>query len=123
MSKVKAKPAQPDSSAERADEVCKRHQEEIYRNTDQLFARLMFLQLFAGIIAAFFISPRTWSGVSSQVHVHVWAAILGGSAITIFPVWMTRAWPGAAVTRHVMAVAQMLMSCLLIRFNRGRIAT
>src|SRR2546426_9555355 len=100
MPKVKDKPTQPDSSAERADELFKHHQEEIYRNTDQLFARLMFLQLFAGIVAAFFISPRTWSGVSSQIHVHVLAAILGCIAITIFPVWMTCAWPGVPITRH-----------------------
>src|SRR5207302_2447214 len=36
---------------------------------------------------------------------------------------MTRAWPGAAITRYVIAVAQMLMSALLISVTGGRIET
>jgi two-component system sensor histidine kinase/response regulator len=114
---------QQDGSAERADELFQHHQEEIYRNTDKLFARLMLFQWLAGILMAFVIAPRTWSGQSSQIHVHVWAAIFVGGAITGFPVWMTRVWPGAAITRHVIAVAQMLMSALLISLTGGRIET
>jgi two-component system sensor histidine kinase/response regulator len=112
-----------DTSAERADQLFHQHQEEIYCNTDKLFARLMLFQWLAGILMAFVIAPRTWSGQSSQIHVHVWAAIFVGGAITIFPVWMTRVWPGAAITRYVIAVAQMLMSALLISLTGGRIET
>src|SRR5207244_9563726 len=36
---------------------------------------------------------------------------------------MTRAWPGATITRYVIAVAQMLMSALLISVTGGRIET
>ena len=43
------------------------------------------------------ISPRTWEGQTSQVHPHLLAAIFVGSAITIFPVWLTRVWPGAVL--------------------------
>src|SRR5438874_3488049 len=69
------------------------------------------------------ISPRTWVGQSSYVHIHIWAAIFMGGAITVFPIWMTRAWPGTALTRHIIAVAQMLMSVLLIDLTGGRIET
>jgi two-component system sensor histidine kinase/response regulator len=112
-----------DASAERAERLFQHHQEEIYRNTDKLFARLMLFQWLAGILMAFMIAPHTWSGQSSEIHIHVWAAIFVGGAITIFPVWMTRVWPGAATTRHVIAVAQMLMSALLISITGGRIET
>ena len=108
---------------ERADELFQQHRQEIFRNTDQLFAKLMLCQWLAGIVIALVISPSTWSGESSQVHIHVWAAIFVGGAISIFPIWMTRAWPGAAVTRHVVAVGQMLMSALLIGLTGGRIET
>ena len=54
---------------------------------------------------------------------HVWASFIIGGAITLFPVWLTRAWPGATITRHVIAVAQMLMSALLISVTGGRIET
>jgi two-component system sensor histidine kinase/response regulator len=123
MSKLNPDAVRQDSSAERADELFKHHQEEIYRNTDKLFARLMLFQWLAGVVMALIIAPRTWSGQSSEIHIHVWASIFIGGAITLFPVWMTRVWPGAAITRHVIAVAQMLMSALLISLTGGRIET
>ena len=110
-------------SVERADELFEQHRQEIFRNTDRLFARLMFFQWLAGILIALFVAPLTWAGQSSQVHLHVWAAIFLGGAISIFPIWLTRIWPGAAVTRYVIAVAQMLMSALLIALTGGRIET
>jgi PAS domain S-box-containing protein len=110
-------------SLERADELFEQHRQEIVRNTDRLFARLMFFQWLVGILIALFVAPLTWAGQSSQVHIHVWAAIFLGGAISIFPIWMTRIWPGASVTRYVIAVAQMLMSALLIALTGGRIET
>jgi PAS domain S-box-containing protein len=112
-----------EASNGRAEELFQQHKRQIFRQTDQLFARLMLFQWVACIVIAFVVSPRTWDGVSSQVHIHVWAAILVGGAISLFPVWMTRVWPGAVATRHVIAVAQMLMSALLIALTGGRIET
>src|SRR2546423_321516 len=107
----------------RADELFSQQQETIYRNTDQLFARLMVFQWIAAIVMAVLISPYTWAGQASEIHIHVWAAIFLGGAISVFPIWLTRMWPGALVTRHVIAVAQMLMSALLISVTGGRIET
>jgi PAS domain S-box-containing protein len=110
-------------SVERADELFEQHRQEILRSTDRLFAKVMFFQWLAGILIAFFVAPLTWAGQSSQIHIHVWAAIFLGGAISIFPIWLTRIWPGAAVTRYVISVAQMLMSALLIALTGGRIET
>jgi PAS domain S-box-containing protein len=110
-------------SVERSDELFKHHREDIFRHTDRLFAKLMFFQWLAGILIALFVAPLTWEGQSSQVNIHVWAAIFLGGAISLFPIWMTRIYPGAAVTRHIIAVAQMLMSALLIALTGGRIET
>jgi two-component system, sensor histidine kinase and response regulator len=121
--KIEDKPARSTTWANRANELFQQHREEIYRKTDQLFARLMLFQWLAGILMAILISPRTWAGQSSTIHVHVWAAIFIGGAISIFPIWMTRVWPGIALTRHIVAVAQMLMSALLIDLTGGRIET
>lgn len=114
---------QPESRTARAEELFRQQQNEIYRNTDKLFAKLMLCQWLAAIVIALIVSPYTWAGQSSAIHIHVWAAIFLGGAISIFPIWMTRAWPGAAMTRHVIAVAQMLMSALLISVTGGRIET
>jgi PAS domain S-box-containing protein len=123
MPQVITAPAHKDSSVDRGDELFKQHQQEIYRNTDRLFARLMLFQWAAGILLAFLISPRTWSGQSSSIHIHIWSAIFLGGAISVFPIWLTRVWPGAAVTRYTIAAAQMLMSALLIDITGGRIET
>jgi PAS domain S-box-containing protein len=110
-------------SVERADELFEQHRQQIFRNTDRLFARLMFFQWVAGILIALFISPRAWAGQSSQPGIHVWVAFFLGGVISAIPIWMTRARPGAAVTRYVIAVAQTLMSALLIGLTGGRIET
>jgi PAS domain S-box-containing protein len=112
-----------EATNDRAEQLFQQHRRQIFRQTDQLFARLMLFQWVSCIIIALVVSPRTWDGASSQVHIHVWSAILIGGAISLFPVWMTRVWPGAVATRHVIAVAQMLMSALLIGLTGGRIET
>jgi PAS domain S-box-containing protein len=96
---------------------------EIYRRTDRMFAYLMVLQWLAGIAAALWISPRTWTGTTSQVHVHVWAAVFLGGAISSVPVALAWLRPGHAMTRHAVAVAQTLTSALLIHLTGGRIET
>jgi PAS domain S-box-containing protein len=110
-------------SVERANELYEQHRQAIFRNTDRLFAKVMFFQWIAGILIALFISPRAWAGQSSQPGIHVWVALFLGGVISAVPIWMTRARPGAAITRYVIAVAQTLMSALLIGLTGGRIET
>ncbi|NQV24489.1 MAG: PAS domain-containing protein [Rhodopirellula sp.] len=73
--------------------------------------------------AAFWISPLTWLGGVSQTHIHVWVAVLLGGTITAFPLFLIRFNPGKPLTRHVIAVAQMLWSALLIHLLGGRMET
>lgn len=114
----------PESALQRrALELFRASENDLHRHTDQLFARLMIVQWVAGIVAALWISPRTWIGDTSQLHVHVWAAFLLGGAISGFPVWLAWRCPGLVVTRHVIAIAQMLTSGLLIHLTGGRIET
>lgn len=110
-------------SSERADQLFKQHQQEIYRETDQLFAKVLISEWAACMIIAAVMSGRTWEGNVSQIHIHVWISIFLGGAVSLFPLWLTRVFPGAAVTRHVIAAAQMLMSALLIGLTGGRIET
>lgn len=112
-----------DFSSARSDELFDQHRQQIHVKTDRLFARLMIVQWVAGIAAALFIAPRTWTGQTSHIHIHVWGAIFIGAAISAFPLWMIRTSPGEPVTRYVIAIAQMLMSALLIDLTGGRIET
>ncbi|MGZ4982715.1 MAG: ATP-binding protein [Chthoniobacterales bacterium] len=110
-------------SVERAEKLFRESLGQIQRQTDQIFAKVLVLQWLACITLGLLVSSQTWIGEYSQINIHLWAALFLGGAITIFPVWMIRVWPGATSTRVVVAIAQMLMSALLIGLTGGRIET
>jgi len=100
-----------------------RHCQQVWQRTDRMFAGLMVLQWLAGIGVALWITPLTWIGATSSVHLHVFAAVFLGGAIAGFPVLLVFVRPGQPITRHAIAVAQMLESALLIHLTGGRIET
>jgi two-component system, sensor histidine kinase and response regulator len=112
-----------ESQDARADAVFHSHQQALYVRTDRMFAYLMCGQWLAAIIFALVVSPRTWAGADSQIHVHVWAALILGGLVSVFPAALALLKPGAAITRHTIAAAQMLMGALLIHLTGGRIET
>jgi signal transduction histidine kinase len=109
--------------AARAAAIFEDQQRRLREHTSRLFAALMIAQWIAGIGAALWISPQRWSGSTSGVHPHVWAAVFLGGAICFFPVALALKSPAQAFTRHVIAVGQMLASALLIHLTGGRIET
>jgi diguanylate cyclase (GGDEF)-like protein len=112
-----------DSFQPRVQRLFTEHRKAICKRTDHMFAGLMAIQWLAGIAAALWISPLTWAGPQSQTHIHVWAALFLGGAISLFPVMLALLRPGEPSTRYVIATAQMLMSSLLIHLTGGRIET
>ena len=106
-----------------ADALLAKSLRTIHIDTDRLFAVLMGIQWVGGILLALLVSPRTWIGDATQTHLHVWAAIFQGAAISVFPIAVALKFPGEPLTRHVIAVAQMLWSALLIHLTGGRIET
>jgi two-component system, sensor histidine kinase and response regulator len=108
---------------ERSEFLFREHRLAIYKRTDRMFAVLLGLQYFAGIAAALWVSPRTWTGAQSAVHFHVWSAVFLGAVIVSLPIALAVFYPGRVLTRHVIAVGQMLDSALLIHLSGGRIET
>jgi signal transduction histidine kinase len=113
----------PETVTAAANELFEAHQRAIYRHTDRMFAYLMLVQWLAAISFALLVAPRTWAGSSSQTHVHVWAALVIGGSISLFPALLAWLRPGHTSTRHVIATAQMMMGALLIHLTGGRIET
>jgi PAS domain-containing protein len=109
--------------ADRANCIFDEHWRANLQRTDRLFAGLLVFQWICGIVAALVISPKAWAGQVSQTHIHVWAAVFLGGAITVFPILLVFLRPCAGVTRHSIAVAQMLFGGLLIHLGGGRIET
>lgn len=96
---------------------------QLRQTTDRMFAISMIFQLIGVISAAWLISPYTWIGIESNVNYHIWSALSIGTLVASLPVYLAWKRPGHAVTRHTIAVAQMLFSAMLIHFTGGRIET
>jgi PAS domain S-box-containing protein len=107
----------------RANELFSSYQRDIYKSTDRLFAGLMGFQWIAGIVFALWVSPLAWYGTVSRTHIHVWAAVVVGGVISLFPALLGLLRPGRPSTRYTIAVAQMLMGALLIHLTGGRLET
>jgi len=116
-------PVLPDTVPARTNELFQEQHQSIIKHTDWLFARLMACQWLFGLALAIWISPKTWAGTESRIHMHVWVAILLGGAVTIAPMLLAILRPGEILTRQTVAVGQMLMSALLIHLTGGRIET
>jgi len=116
----------PSADPEFSNRVVQLYREKIrqlWMDTDRMFAWLMLIQLAAGVATAFLLSPRTWIGATSHVHVHIWAAVFLGSLLSLFPIALALLYPGETLTRQVIAVSPMLWSGLFIHLSGGRIET
>lgn len=107
----------------RTRRIFEEQRQRIYVRTDRMFAALLAVEWIGGIAAALTVTPRTWSGQQSELHPHVWLAIGLGGALAVFPIALALYFPGRMVTRHVIAVAQVLFSSLFIHISGGRIET
>ena len=109
--------------ATRADRLFDEHQDQLFRRAGRIFAPLMVIQWVFGILIAVTFSPYGWAGKVKSIHVHVYAAVLLGAVISSAPLLLSLTRPTWVVTRHVVAIAQMLWSALLIHLTGGRIET
>jgi signal transduction histidine kinase len=106
---------------ERAEHLFREHRDGVFKRTDRMFAVLMVAQWAFAIVVALTLSPYAWDGKTRSIHEHVWVAVLLGGAISSLPVILALTRPASALTRHVIAVAQMLWSALIIHLTGGRI--
>ncbi len=118
MSEVRDERAQ-----KRIQELIIQAQNIVSRRTDRIFIGLLLFQWLGGIFFAFWTAPLTWNGATASTHPHVWAAVFLGLAIISAPVALGLLWPRHVLTRHIIAIGQMLSSGLLIHLTGGRLET
>ncbi len=95
----------------------------VAQRTSRLFAVLLPLQWLAAVVLAWYVAPYTWAGTAKQTHPHVWLAVFLGAVLISFPVWLALRYPTWRLTRHAIAIAQMLIGVILIHVTGGRIET
>ncbi|MCP3136413.1 sensor histidine kinase [Pyxidicoccus xibeiensis] len=109
---------------ERSELLLREHLARVHCRMDRLLACGMLGQWVFAIVLAWFWSPHGWHGRPSAAHApFVPTALLVGGALCVLPVALARWRPGAVVTRHVIAVSQVLWSALLVHLTGGRIET
>lgn len=112
-----------DEVARRASAAFEDLQHSVYVDTDYLFAALIVVQWVAAIIAAACLTPPSYTGWQDWLNVHVGDAFFIGAAIAAPPLVLVLMRPGTVLTRHTIAVSEMLYSALLIEITGGRIET
>ena len=116
-------PLRGEPTADRAAELFRQQRDAVYRQTDQLFARVLLLEWAVLLIVAFFVAPTSWRESLAVGHTRVWLALFLGGAMTLIPLALVRWRSGAASTRYAIAAAQMVHSGLLIALSGGRMET
>jgi len=115
----------PSQTSERIDALAgnllAQHRQELQSRTDQLFGGLLVIQWLACIGISIWLTPLTWLGEEARVNSHVWSAVFLGGLIALPPLLMIWKEPGKFLTRHVIALAQMMSSALLIHLSGGRL--
>jgi len=94
---------------------------ELACRVDRMFVWLLAAEWLGMIAAAAICAPRVWSGVRSGIHPHLWAAVLAGPAFILPVICLASFYRGSPLSRHAVAIAQMLVSILLIDVTGGRI--
>ena len=90
---------------------------------NRFFMVLLALEWIACVVCALWLSPLTWTGLSSATHPHVPLAIFLGGTVAALPIALCWKRPFDPLTRHSVAVAQMVFGSLLVQFTGGRIET
>src|SRR6185437_14875221 len=103
---------------QRAEQLFAEKQKHVYVETDKLMSALMIVQWFVDVIISLLVSPIAWPQSS---HDQLMMAIFLGGFITAAPVLLALKRPGETLTRHVIAISQMVYSSLLIHLTGGRV--
>lgn len=96
-------------------------QTKIRMRTNSVFRYLLIFEWVFGIVVALLVSPYTWSGATSEVHIHIWSSILLGAVILLPPVILVTTSASSKLAPYLIACSQMLFGALLIHLMAGRI--
>jgi methyl-accepting chemotaxis protein len=93
------------------------------KRTDGIIFFLMVFQWLFAVVLAYFTTPLVWNGSQSSLHPHLMMAIVWGGVCSFIAGIFFYNFRGSLITRHVMAILQMVMGAILIDVTGGRIET
>ena len=88
---------------------------------DHIMSWVLTAEWLGLILIAALVSPLAWAGQTSTLHPHLLAAVLVGPVCVGPAILIARLFPGQSVGRHWIAVAQSMLTVVLIDATGGRI--
>lgn len=95
----------------------------LQRRISRTFAALIAAQWVCAVVFSLLVTPRTWIGSTSYVHMHVLASIVLGGFLSVVPIAFAVLRPQDKITSHTIAIAQMLWGAILTHLTGGRLET
>src|SRR5665647_1525240 len=92
--------------------VLSQTQERLHQDTDQLFVKLLIGQWLGASILALVVAPEL-----------LVVTVVAGALVNMIPLYLVRTHSGRPVTRHAIAVVQMLWCTMLIAITQNRVET
>ncbi len=105
---------------QRSEQLYRSERAALARRKDRMFSVLLLLQWLAGIAVASWYSPHTPIAHAGPISVEILTATALGAVFAGVPFFFIFRRPGAYLTRHIVAIGQMLFSALLIHLSGGR---
>jgi methyl-accepting chemotaxis protein len=90
------------------------------REAHRVFRYLFVIQFVGLVIAAIYLTPLTWIGATSYLHLHVWASVVVGGTLSVVPFVLTKISPNWKWTRYVVCISQSLLCGLWLHVAGGR---
>ena len=90
---------------------------------ERMFLALFGVQWLAAVVVALVYSPTAWADKANAPGGYLTLAIIGGGLLTLLPALLVRFQPGTALSRHTIAIVQILWSSMFIHLSGGRIET
>jgi PAS domain S-box-containing protein len=106
---------------DRAASIFRALKETSFKQTDRMFAWLMAFEWLAAMASASLISPHVWP--HERPMRLLWTAAALAGLIYLAPLFLALRYSGRAVTRHAIAVGQMLTPALFIHLTGGGFET
>lgn len=110
-----------EESCEMADQFYNGYQQRIYHKIDRCHFWLLLSEFAVIVLCSYFIGPAKWNGSPEVWRSYVAKVFLLQLVVVGLPVYLILTLPGRYITRHVIAIAQMFTSALLIHVTHGSI--
>lgn len=110
-------------NAARIDATFRRKTQERFRDANHVLSCLLVAQWVIAVTIGGLLTSDDHGPLEHNLQHYVKLVVLGGGAISAIPLLLIHMFPTATITRHAVAVAQMMWSCMFISMSDGQMGT